>query len=267
MSRVIMFASGKGGVGKSSLAAALGVSFARRGLRTLLIDADMGLRNLDLMLGMQDQLLYELRDCVKRRCSLEEAQTAHPDYPNLKLMVGGQDAKPGDFDTKDLRRILKTLSRRYDLILIDGPAGIGRGIKNFFDLAERFVLVATADPVCLRDTEKLARMILDRGMERPYLLLNRYEPKYIKQGLLSRAEDIALSLDLPLLGALPNSDLVYRMMLQGKTMAESDDRALMVGIENIADRLLDIAPAAQEQAQRGLIQWLRDWMRVQVMKP
>ena len=122
MSRIILIASGKGGVGKSSLAAAMAVILARRGLRTLLIDADVGLRCLDLMLGMQDKVLYELSDCLERRCTLDEALTRHPEYPLLQLMVGGQDARPRDFDIMDLQRVMNTLSRRFDVILIDGPA-------------------------------------------------------------------------------------------------------------------------------------------------
>ena len=94
MGRMIMIASGKGGVGKSTLASSLAVSLARRGMRCLLLDADVGLRNLDLMMGVQDRVLYELSDCLCRRCSLDEAVVVHGSYPLLHLMMAGQEAKP-----------------------------------------------------------------------------------------------------------------------------------------------------------------------------
>ena len=238
MGTVIMFASGKGGVGKSSISAALAVSFARRQLRTALIDADVGLRSLDLMLGMQDKILYELTDCLKRRCTLDEALVMHPQYPLMHLLVGGQDARPKDIQTKDLARVLKTLKSRYDLLLIDCPAGIGRGIKNFVGLADRYVLVATPDDICLRDTEKTARIILEETGKHPDLLLNRYDWELMHQGLISRPQALATAMDMPLLGTLGQSAAIYRGMLAGKTMAELKSDPSAAAIERIAQRLL-----------------------------
>ncbi|NLC33353.1 MAG: septum site-determining protein MinD [Clostridiales bacterium] len=240
MGQIIMLASGKGGVGKSTLSAALGVSLARRGLRCMLLDADVGLRNLDLMLGMQDQVLHELSDCIKRRCSLDDAIVAHKYYPSLHLMVVGQNVRPKDFDKKDLGRILKTLRSRYDMIIIDAPAGIGRGIRNFLGIVDRFVLVATADEVCLRDTEKTAGILMEQGGDHPFLVLNRYSKKLERRGILSKPENISLTLDLVLLGTVPESKLVYPALLVGKTMAETRDRSVAASIEKLSDRILGI---------------------------
>ncbi len=238
MGTVIMFASGKGGVGKSSISAALAVSFARRQLRTALIDADVGLRSLDLMLGMQDKILYELTDCLNRRCTLDEALVMHPQYPLMHLLVGGQDARPKDMREKDLARVMRTLKSRYDLLLIDSPAGIGRGIRNFVGLADRYVLVATPDDVCLRDTEKTAKIILEETGKHSDLLLNRYDWELMHRGLISRPQALAAAMDMPLLGVLEQSALIYRGMLAGKTMTELKDDPAASAIEHIAQRLL-----------------------------
>lgn len=238
MGTVIMFASGKGGVGKSSISAALAVSFARRQLRTALIDADVGLRSLDLMLGMQDKILYELTDCLKRRCTLDEALVMHPQFPLMHLLVGGQDARPKDIQSKDLARVIKTLKSRYDLLLIDCPAGIGRGIRNFVGLSDRYVLVATPDDICLRDTEKTARIIIEETGKHPDLLLNRYDWELMHQGLINRPQALATAMDMPLLGTLGQSTAIYRGMLAGKTMAELKDDPEAAAIERIAQRLL-----------------------------
>lgn len=243
MSRIILIASGKGGVGKSSLSAALAVTLARRGMRTLLIDADVGLRCLDLMLGMQDRVLYELSDCMTRRCTLDDALITHPDYPLLQLMVGGQDARPKDFDIMDLQRVMNTLSRRFDVILIDSPAGLGRGLKNFLGLAHQYVLVATPDAVCLRDTEKTAKMLMDRGLSRPSLLLNRYDGVLARRLKLGTPGDLALSLDLELMGTIPESQEVYHLQQEGKTMADAKDDRMRQAVEQAADSLMGIAKA------------------------
>lgn len=240
MGRIVLVASGKGGVGKSTIASSMAVSFARRGLRTLLLDADVGLRSLDLMLGMQDRVLFELSDCVSMRCSLDEALIAHSRWPLLHVMTTGQEAKPKDFDEKSLGKVMKTLRERYDLILVDAPAGIGRGFKNFLPFADQFVLAATPDEVCLRDTEKTAKIIMDARGEHPWLIINRFEKRLLKQGLIGKPEDTALMLDLPLLGIIPQDDSVYRAMLQGKTIPEGAGSSSVRALERICDRFLGV---------------------------
>lgn len=240
MGRMIMIASGKGGVGKSTIASSMAVSLARRGLRCLLLDADVGLRNLDLMMGVQDRVFYELSDCLNRRCSLDEAVVAHGSFPLLHLMMAGQEAKPKDFNQKDLTRIAKTLKRRYDIILVDAPAGIGRGVKNFISHCDQFILAATPDDVCLRDTEKIARIIMEATGEHPYLVINRYDRRLARQGVIADPKHTALALDLPLLGVIDQSESVYRAMLAGNTIPEGADAPVVRALESICDRLLGV---------------------------
>lgn len=250
MGRIIMVASGKGGVGKSTIASSMAVSLSMRGLRCLLLDADVGLRNLDLMMGMQDQILYELMDVVSRRCTLDEAIVVHSENPLLNLMLAGQEAKPKDFIKKDLSRIVKTLKTRYDIILVDVPAGIGRGIKNFIVHCDQFILPATSDDVCLRDTEKMARIILEASGEHPFLVINRYDKRLVRRGVVLDPQNIALAMDLPLLGVIPQSESVYRAMLEGKTIPEGAESSVKQSIERICDRLLGIPEPKNRWTQR-----------------
>lgn len=242
MGQIIMIASGKGGVGKSTLSAALGISFARRGLGCLVLDADVGLRSLDLMLGLQNQVLFELSDCLVHRCSLDDAIVSHPRYPSLHLMVAGQNAKPKDFMKKDLHRVLKTLRNRYEMIIIDAPAGIGRGIRNFMGIVDRFILVATSDEVCLRDTEKLAGILMEEAGDHPYLVLNRYNKRWQRRGILPKPEDIALAIDLVLLGTVPESESIYAALLDGKTIMETKERQIIASIDSLGDKLMGLWP-------------------------
>ncbi len=242
MGRLILVASGKGGVGKSTIVSSMAVALAGRGLRTLLLDADVGLRSVDLMMGIQDKVLYELADCLSLRCTLREAAVTHGNFPLLHIMTSGQDARPKDFEPKALSRVTRTLKERYDMVLVDAPAGIGRGVKNFVPFADEIILAATADDVCLRDTEKMAGMMMESCGKHPWLIINRFDRRYVKQGLVREPASSALALDLPLLGVIPYDESVYSAMVQGKTIPEGACAATAKAIDGICDRLLGLPP-------------------------
>lgn len=258
MGKIWLFASGKGGVGKSTVAASLAVEFARRGLRCALVDGDVGLRSLDLMLGMQDRILFELSDCAQRLCSLDMALTPHPDYPLLHLFVGGQAARPKDFAAKDVAKMMSTLKNRYEVLLIDGPAGLGRGLKIFAGAADELILVATPDEVCLRDSEKTGMVLWERTQKRPQLLLNRYDTGLFRRSLIKAPAVISAALDLPLAGVFEEDERVHRAMLQGRTMAECGSRRTEAAVRRIAGRLLG-DPTPAPKYKRGLfhLSWNR----------
>ncbi len=258
--KAILFASGKGGVGKSTIAAALAVALATRGRRVLLLDGDLGLRSLDLILGLQDASLYELADCLERRCTLEEATVPHKEYPSLHLLSGGQQARPKDFAAKDLARVLRTLKKRYDYLLVDGPAGIGRGFKSLLAVADHVVLVATPDNVCLRDTEKVAGIVMQKKDLHPDLVINRYPWELRWSGKIPGPQDIALGLDLPLLGVIPQRESVYIEQMAGITMAQSADMEIADAINRAAERLLGL-PTSIPEKQEAWFDQLRRRMR------
>lgn len=237
MGKIWMIASGKGGVGKSSVAAGLAVMMARQMMRVLLVDADIGLRCLDLLMGLEDKVLFELNDCVEKRCALMDAAVQHPRFPSLYLMVGGQNVRPGDFGRKDMAKIFQTLKKYYDVILIDCPAGLGRGFRNVMQVADEALLVATPDDVCLRDTEKTAATLFEQRSLRAGLVLNRYEKDAMKKGLIRAPRDIGMALDIRVMGTIPNERAVYSAMLSGKTMAECGVSAVEESLRNLSARM------------------------------
>ncbi|MDO5022590.1 MAG: P-loop NTPase [Eubacteriales bacterium] len=230
MGKIWMIASGKGGVGKSTVAASLAVYFAKKALRTLIVDADVGLRNLDLILGLQNKVLYELDDCILKRCTLEDAMVSHNLYPNLYLLVGGQNAKPSDFGKSELKKMFSTIKKYFDIVIIDCPAGIGRGLKNFIDLSDESILVATPDPICIRDTEKTADILFSLKSQQPYLVLNKAQGK-------QKPSQIAMSLDMKLLGAIPLSEKLHKTMVEGKPVLESGDKGVLLAFDRLASRI------------------------------
>ncbi|MDD2428106.1 MAG: P-loop NTPase [Eubacteriales bacterium] len=261
MGKVWAFASGKGGVGKSSVSAGLAVEFAKRGMRTLIVDADIGLRNLDLMLGMQDRVLYELSDCLEKRCSLEEAMVPHPTYPSLYLLVGGQTAKPGDFSTGQLTKIFSTIRKYFDVVLVDCPAGLGKGFRNMLAVADDLALVATPDDVCLRDTQKTAQTVFKKATLSPYLILNRYDVSSLKNGSIQSPQTIASNIDMALLGTIPNDAQVYSALLQGLTMAECDSAEVTIALGNIASRMRGQDVPFENYLKSPFRKWLEKFMR------
>lgn len=263
MAKSFLFLSGKGGVGKSTLSAALAVTAAQNGRRVALLDGDIGLRSLDMMLGLQNQVLFDLSDCVQRRCSLEKALIWHPTYPALRLMVSGQSAKPKDFKPQDLRKIMKTLSKRFDLIFIDGPAGLGRGSKTFADLVDEIVLVATPDPVSMRSVERMASLLVEKG-KRPSLVINRVDEDKVFSGFYEQPVDLAQGLDLPLMGLLPDDPGIYEAMLLGKTAAEMNRDEFSVPLQEMLERLegslipIERLEEKKKTIWQRLLAWLED---------
>ena len=236
MGKRFLFVSGKGGVGKSTLAAAIAVKAADKGRRVALIDGDAGLRSLDLLLGLQDKALYDLADVAQRRSALDDAMVWHPVYPTLRLLAGGQQARQKDFSRQDLEKILATAARRFDLVIVDGPAGLGRGVKNFAGIVDTVVVVATPDAVCQRVAEKLTSQLSASGL-RASLMLNRYQTDLAREGVLPQPAALAQALDVPLLGVVPESPRVYGAMLQGRTAAETGDAEMDQALEDALSRM------------------------------
>lgn len=262
MGKSYLLISGKGGVGKSTLAAALAVTAARQGSRVALVDGDIGLRSLDLLLHLQDKVLYDLKDLVEHRCTLDQALIWHDEFKNLCLIVGGQQAKPKDFQKKDLQKVVRTLTRRFDLVLVDGPAGLGRGVNNFTNIVDEVLLVLTPDPVSIRSAEKLANQLYAAGL-RPSMILNRVNKELVYSGAVPQPNVIASSLDLPLLGVIEESPLIYQALLNGKTAAQTEDENITASFEALLRAVNgDLEPVPDfKKTHKSLFQRFRDWLK------
>lgn len=238
MARIFSILSGKGGVGKSTLASSLAMYFAGQGMNTLLIDGDIGLRCADLMLDVQDRVVYDLGDVKERLCPADQALIRPTGVPHLSLLAAPQMMKPSDIKGKEIAKLVEQLQQEQDIILLDAPAGIGRGLKNLLGTPSTPVIVATPDDVSLRDAEKAGMLLQEKGEMHPFLVLNRVNKKWIRKGDMPTPQAIAMSLDMPLAGVIPESDAVYRALLKHKTAWACDDPAVRQAIENTASRLL-----------------------------
>lgn len=238
MGRIFAVMSGKGGVGKSTLAAALAECYAKEDMRTVLLDGDVGLRCADLMLGMQDRVIYDLGDLAEKNCPLEQAMVRHPSLPSLSLVAAPQMITASDLKRKEMGRIITQLSDSSDVLILDAPAGIGRGLKNLLGAAAEPVIVATPDDVCLRDAERLSLLLTQREEPRPVVVFNRVSKKLVRLGEMRPPAQLAATLDMPLMGAVPESPKVYRAMLHRRGALHCGDPKVVKAIEHTAARLM-----------------------------
>ena len=218
-----LIASGKGGVGKSVITANLGAALASRGFSVAVIDADIGLRSQDAMFGLADSVVYDLIDVLNDDCALEQALLEVPSVPGLKLLPAAQFARARSLGSRKFSTLLTDMKLTFDYILIDAPAGIEKGFRSLLNaLPDEIILITTADELCIRDAERAAQVIDKKELSRPQLIVNRLDNELIRRREMMTAGVISASLDLPLLGEIPDDPAVYRSILRRNLFLDYD---------------------------------------------
>ncbi len=244
-----MIASGKGGVGKSVLTAALGTALAEKQLPAALLDADIGLRSLDMLLGLENKVIYDVLDVARKDCKLRLALVQHYAYPELSLLPAAQLGTAGDMNADTVLRLLRKLKKRFAYVLMDAPAGLEKGLKNLIPAADESLLVVTPDDLCMRDAERLIDLLREAGKPRPHLLVNRVVPDMVRSGDMYAPQTVAATLDVPLLGFVPEDDTVRRCV-QHHTCLLEESCPSADAVRRIAARLLGATVPMPEIAAR-----------------
>lgn len=216
MGEVISVISGKGGTGKTTICAAIATCLAADGKRVLCIDADVGLRNLDIALGMAEQPVVAFTDVILGHYSLEEA-TPHPKLPNLLLLTAPVRQGDGEICAADFGRMLEAARKMFDFCLIDAPAGIGAGFRLATGSADRYLVVSTPDPASMRDAGCAADLLALDGKETMQLVVNRVTPRMFSRMALT-VDDIMDGVGLPLLGLVPEDADVVLAAAEGSAL-------------------------------------------------
>ena len=259
MSQAWMIASGKGGVGKSTLSAALAVGLAMQGQRVAVVDADIGLRSLDVMLGLENRIVYDLVDVVHGECKLRQALVPHGRYPALSLLPAAQMCDSAQVTALDMQRIILRLKKIFSYVLVDCPAGIGRGFQNVLGAADDTILVTTPDDVAMRDVERVCGLITGRGLPRPMLIVNQVITDLVHSGDMYAPEAIAQILDLQLLGIVPKSEQVYHRLLRHMTAMEGKgdvQQSLLRIVRRLIGEQIPI-PAIEKDSRSAFIRLFR----------
>ena len=235
MSTAVVVTSGKGGTGKTSLTGGVSSCLAALGRRVLCIDMDIGLRNLDISLGLTDRALMDFTDVLECRCSLKRAAVPHPVIKNLYLLTAPLTLSPGISEER-MKAFLRTAREQYDYILMDSPAGMGEGFRLAVCGADRGIVVSTTDTSALRDAQRVVSL-LSRQLPSIHLVVNRVQPKLLRR-LHTTIDDAMDAAGLPLLGVVPEDEQVMLSANQGKPIILASRKGAAVAYLNIARRLM-----------------------------
>lgn len=225
MARRIVLTSGKGGVGKTTVCAGLGIALAKRGARVLLVDADVGLNNLDVALGMESRIIYDMTDVLRGRCSLRQAILQDSEYSTLSLLASSHCVEDGEFSSVAFRRMLAEAEGAFDFVLIDCPAGIDVGFHRAVCVADEAIVVTTPHVGAIRDADKVLSLLDTYGLHSVSVVVNRVRGDLVAGGSMMNADDIARLLRHRALGYIPEDDFVtvYAQLGRlGKGTAKSD---------------------------------------------
>ena len=233
MGTVIAVTSGKGGTGKTSVTGGVAACLARMGRRVLALDMDVGLRNLDITLGLSDRALMDFSDVALGRCPLARAAVDHPDLKSLSLLSAPMHLSP-DVTEERVRALLDNARRSYDYILVDSPAGLGPAFQLAVCGADRVLVVATCDASSLRDAQRTVAQ-LDR-QPRVHLVMNRIQPKLLRK-LRATIDDAMNTAGLPLIGVVPEDPRVMLCANLGQPLTTQARRGAVQACWNIARRL------------------------------
>jgi len=236
MGQIIAIVSGKGGTGKTSFTAAVSTALAQMKYRTLCLDCDIGLRNLDIALGLTDRAMMDFSDVIAGRCTLEQAVVRHPKLPHLYLLTAPVYVKAQQIPEEGMHRLLEEIRQSFDFCLIDAPAGLGQGFHLATDRADRAVVVSTADNTSLRDAQRAVLELghLPRGQV--HLAINRIQKKVLRQ-LHQTIDDAMDAAGLPLLGVIPEDPSVPLAANRNLPLLLTTEDHAAKAYRNIAARL------------------------------
>ena len=236
MGTAIVVTSGKGGTGKTSLTGGVASCLAALRQRTLCIDLDIGLRNLDISLGMTDRALMDFTDVMAGRCSLERAAVEHPVIQGLYLLTAPVRPPGEALGAAEMRALLQEARERFDYILVDSPAGLGSGFRLAACGADRAVVVSTNDASALRDAQRVV-VELDGRVETIHLVMNRIQPRLLRR-LHATIDDAMDAAGLPLLGVVPEDPKVILAANSGEPLILFSRKGAALAYLNIAKRLM-----------------------------
>lgn len=237
MSEVIVITSGKGGVGKTTTTANIGTGLAQMKKKIVMIDTDIGLRNLDVVMGLENRIVYNLVDVVEGNCRIRQALIRDRKYPELYLLPSAQTRDKSSVTPEQMKKLTDELREEFDYILLDCPAGIEQGFKNAIAGADRAIVVTTPEVSAIRDADRIVGLLETNGIRRTELIVNRLRMELVRRGDMMSVEDVCEILAIPLIGAVPDDESVVVSTNRGEPLAGSDclpGRAYM----NISRRIL-----------------------------
>lgn len=236
--RVIVITSGKGGVGKTTTSANIGTALAKNGSGVVLIDTDIGLRNLDLLLGLENRIVYTLVDVVEERCKLKQALVKDKKNPNLCLLAAAQTRDKSAVTAEQLKDITEQLKEDFDFILVDCPAGIEEGFKTAISGATEAIVVTTPEMSAVRDADRIIGLLEAKEEIESYkLLVNRVRPNMIQENDMMSVDDVVDILSCDLIGIIPEDTGIITSTNRGEPIVNDENSMAGQAYLNVAKRI------------------------------
>lgn len=213
--KVVAVTSGKGGVGKSTMTVSLGIAAAAAGSRVLLIELDAGLRGMDIMLGISDKIVYDLGDLLEGRCNISSAIIPSPNVSGLYAILAPVSLT-GPILMQDMQLLIDGLRAYFDLIILDTPAGLGKGVRFTCEVSDLALIIVTPDPVCIRDGNQVVREMLSRDFTSHRLIINRVNRRFIRRQVVRDLDEVIDGVGSQLIGVVPEDPEVTLFSSQGR---------------------------------------------------
>ena len=257
-SRVITITSGKGGVGKTTTTANLGTALAMQGKKVAVVDADIGLRNLDAVLGLENRIVYDLVDVVEGQCRLRQALIKDKRLPELYLLPAAQTRDKNAVNSVQMEQLCQQLRQEFDFVVIDSPAGIEQGFRNAIVGADEILIVANPEMASVRDADRIIGLVEAADKPEPRLILNRLRPEMIKRGDMMDVADVIEVLNIELMGIVPEDEAIIVATNNGEPAVYDKRSRAGQAFVNTALRLLGVeVPLDELEESPSLLERLR----------
>lgn len=257
MGKIIITASGKGGTGKTTTTANIGAALAMRGCLTAVVDMDMGLRNLDIVLGLESEIVYDISDVVEGICSLDEAIIRDKRYENLYFVPAPQTRGVSFLDDEDIKKVWEQIRARFDFCIVDVPAGVDGGFLYAAMCADSALIVTMPELTALRDADRAITVLEDMGISDIKVIINRIRPDMINRGIMVNVDDCVDMLQVPVLGLVPDDEELLISALRSETAVSNENSRAGTAFMNIAARMCgEEIPVMDFEERKGLLKRL-----------
>lgn len=237
MGEVLVVTSGKGGVGKTTASANIGTGLALMGKRVVLVDTDIGLRNLDVVMGLENRIVYDIVDVVQGNCRLKQALIKDKRFEGLFLLPAAQTKDKNAVSEDQMKKLCQDLLEDFDYVVVDCPAGIEQGFKNAIAGAQDAVVVTTPEVSAVRDADRIVGLLEASGLREPKLVINRIRPEMVKKGDMMSMEDIIEILAIDLLGVVPDDESIVVSTNRGEPAVLDEHSRAGQAFRNISRRI------------------------------
>lgn len=258
MGEVYVITSGKGGVGKTTTVANVGTALAMCGNKVVMVDADIGLRNLDVVMGLENRIVYDLVDVVEGFCKIKHALIRDKRVEGLYLLPAAQTRDKSAVTPAQMKEICDQLKQDFDFVLVDCPAGIEQGFRNAIAGADKAIVVTTPEVAAVRDADRVVGLLQPTDLYPPYLIINRYKPSMAKRGDMLDISDVQTTLALEILGVVPDDESIVVTTNKGEPAVFKNNSRAGQAFRNIARRLMgEEVPLMQLESSEGLLGFVK----------